>query len=150
MIAPRSIGAMGLLLALAGCAFQSPVDDLTIRTPGTWVAASSGNEGRISTGWLSSFSDPVLKRSVNEALAHGVPAVVSDQVGCAPDLIQDGTTGAVFAAGDADSLAIALRRVLPLLNNGAALARCREIVSVYSVANAARGIAAAFNRVARR
>lgn len=96
---------------------------------------------------LPSRRDETWGLVVNEALAHGVPAVVSDQVGCAPDLIQDGTTGAVFDAGDADSLAIALRRVLPLLNNGAARARCREIVSVYSVANAARGIAAAFERI---
>lgn len=60
--------AVGLLLG--GCAFQSPEYDLSIRTAGTWAAASSGNEGRISTGWVSSFSDSGLKRSVNEALAH--------------------------------------------------------------------------------
>lgn len=65
-IAPTLLAAF----ALTGCGFQSPTDDLAIRTPGTWVAASSGHEGRISTGWLSSFSDPALKRSVNEALAH--------------------------------------------------------------------------------
>ena len=62
-----------LLLAavvLTGCSFQSPVDDLAIRTPGTWVAASSGTEGKISTGWLDEFSDLGLKRSVNDALAH--------------------------------------------------------------------------------
>jgi len=59
-----------LVLLVNGCAFQAPTADLSIRTPGTWVAASSGNEGRISTGWLSSFSDPALKRSVSEALAH--------------------------------------------------------------------------------
>jgi hypothetical protein len=62
-------------------------------------------------------------------------------------LIQDGVTGASFDAGDADSLAVALRRVLPLLNNDAARARCREIVGVYSITNAARGIAAAFKRI---
>lgn len=55
---------------LNGCAFQAPVDDLSIRTPGSWIAASSGSEGRISTGWLSNFNDPGLKRSVDEALAH--------------------------------------------------------------------------------
>jgi glycosyltransferase involved in cell wall biosynthesis len=86
---------------------------------------------------------------VNEALAHGVPAVVSDAVGCAPDLIQDGVTGAVFERGSAESLAIALRRMLPLLNDAAARARCRQTVDVYSITNAARGIAAAFERVAR-
>ena len=66
-------GRLCLLVSLGfltGCSFQSPVDDLTIRTPGTWAEASSGTEGKISTGWLSEFSDAGLKRSVNEALAH--------------------------------------------------------------------------------
>jgi NodT family efflux transporter outer membrane factor (OMF) lipoprotein len=66
-------GRLYLLAAsvfLTGCGFQPPVDDLAIRTPGTWAEASSGTEGRISTGWLSDFSDAGLKRSVNEALAH--------------------------------------------------------------------------------
>ena len=50
--------------------FAKPVDDLAIRTPGSWRAASTGNEGRISTGWLSEFGDPALTRTVNEALSH--------------------------------------------------------------------------------
>lgn len=59
-----------MVVYLAGCAFQAPIDDLAIRTPGTWTEASSGTEGKISTGWLSEFSDAGLKRSVNKALAH--------------------------------------------------------------------------------
>lgn len=50
--------------------FARPVSDMSIRTPGSWQAASAGNEGRISTGWLSEFDDPGMKRAVNEALAH--------------------------------------------------------------------------------
>jgi NodT family efflux transporter outer membrane factor (OMF) lipoprotein len=63
-------GMLAGLLLLSGCGFQSPVDDLAIHTPGTWAEASSGTQGKISTGWLSDFSDPGLERSVNEALAH--------------------------------------------------------------------------------
>ncbi len=59
-----------MALLIAGCTFQSPTGDLSIRTPGTWVAASSGYERKISTGWLDEFSDSGLKRSVNDALAH--------------------------------------------------------------------------------
>jgi glycosyltransferase involved in cell wall biosynthesis len=99
---------------------------------------------------LPSVQDETWGLVVNEALAHGVPAVVSTAVGCAPDLIEDGVTGAVFDAGDAESLAVALRRLLPLLNNAAARERCRAIVHDYSVTNAARGIAAAFEQAARR
>ena len=86
---------------------------------------------------------------VNEALAHGVPCVVSDSVGCALDLIRDGATGTVFESGNADDLAVALRRTLPLLSNAAVRTRCREIVEDYSVKVAARGIAAAFQQVTR-
>jgi glycosyltransferase involved in cell wall biosynthesis len=99
---------------------------------------------------LPSVLDETWGLVVNEALVHGVPAVVSSAVGCAPDLIEDGVTGAVFDAGQAEALAIALRRMLPLLNNAAARERCRAIVHDYSVTNAARGIAAAFERAARR
>jgi glycosyltransferase involved in cell wall biosynthesis len=46
---------------------------------------------------------------VNEAMAAGRAVVVSDEVGCAPDLVKDGENGFVFKAGDIDALAEALR-----------------------------------------
>ena len=49
---------------------------------------------------------------VNEAMACGIPAIVSDQVGCGPDLVSEGVTGATFPMGDVDALAKALDRVL--------------------------------------
>ena len=49
---------------------------------------------------------------VNEAMACGVPAVVSDACGCAPDLIDEGRTGASYPAGDVPALAAAIRRCL--------------------------------------
>jgi glycosyltransferase involved in cell wall biosynthesis len=98
---------------------------------------------------LPSLHDETWGLVVNEALAHGVPAIVSDAVGCAIDLIDGGNTGTVFEAGNGDSLAHALRRILPLLNNAAARERCRAIVNAYSVNNAARGIAAAFELAQR-
>ena len=48
---------------------------------------------------------------VNEAMATGLPAVVSDRVGCAPDLVSPGETGEVYRAGDSDELTQALERV---------------------------------------
>jgi glycosyltransferase involved in cell wall biosynthesis len=42
---------------------------------------------------------------VNEAMASGLPAVVSDKVGCWPDLVIPGVTGEVYPAGDTDALA---------------------------------------------
>ena len=45
---------------------------------------------------------------VNEAMAAGLPVVLSDRVGAAPDLLVEGETGRGFCAGDADALAAAL------------------------------------------
>jgi glycosyltransferase involved in cell wall biosynthesis len=42
---------------------------------------------------------------VNEAMACGRPCIVSDRVGCGPDLIDVGRTGAIFPLGDVDALA---------------------------------------------
>ncbi|HSP44188.1 MAG TPA: efflux transporter outer membrane subunit [Luteolibacter sp.] len=50
--------------------FAAPADDLSIRTPGTWQAVSTGSEGAISSGWLSEFRDADLTRTVDQALAH--------------------------------------------------------------------------------
>ena len=41
---------------------------------------------------------------VNEAMACGVPCFVSDRVGCGPDMIKTGETGALFPLGDAETL----------------------------------------------
>jgi glycosyltransferase involved in cell wall biosynthesis len=42
---------------------------------------------------------------VNEAMACGLPAIVSDRVGSGPDLVEEGVTGSVFPCGDINALA---------------------------------------------
>ncbi|WP_049766773.1 glycosyltransferase family 4 protein [Rhodospirillum centenum] len=49
---------------------------------------------------------------VNEAMNAGRAIVVSDRVGCGPDLVRDGENGRVFPAGDPDALARALAGIL--------------------------------------
>jgi len=49
---------------------------------------------------------------VNEAMNARRPVVVSDDVGCHPDLVTDGVEGYVFPVGDVNALAEALLRVL--------------------------------------
>lgn len=49
---------------------------------------------------------------INEAMACGVPALVSDQVGCHLDLIIDDKTGRVFKANDVDHLTSQLKHLL--------------------------------------
>lgn len=80
---------------------------------------------------------------VNEALHHGLPCVISDHVGCAPDLI-DERTGVVCAAGSARSLADAIAAALPIVRQPSTRTACRDRVARYSVAQAADGIAQAY------
>jgi glycosyltransferase involved in cell wall biosynthesis len=48
----------------------------------------------------------------NEALACGLPVILSDAVGAAPDLVGDGTAGRLFPVGDTVALAAAIRAML--------------------------------------
>jgi glycosyltransferase involved in cell wall biosynthesis len=81
---------------------------------------------------------------VNEALHHGLPAIVSEAVGCAPDLIDAGVTGEIFATGSVESLAQAIERGRSLINRPEIRKQCRQKVSAYSVEKAAAGIARAY------
>jgi glycosyltransferase involved in cell wall biosynthesis len=79
--------------------------------------------------------------AVNEAMASGLPAIVSDAVGCAPDLIIPGVTGYSYPAGDRRALADALRRVVADPPAARAMgAAASGHVAGYSVECAARGV----------
>lgn len=80
---------------------------------------------------------------VNEALHHGIPCVVTDAVGSAPDLIQPGVSGETASADSSLSLASAIIRILPMLGSRQIRDNCRTAVSHYSVEAAATGIASA-------
>ncbi|MEI6033649.1 MAG: glycosyltransferase family 4 protein [Verrucomicrobiae bacterium] len=78
---------------------------------------------------------------VNEAMACGLPAIVSDRVGCREDLIIDGETGLSFPFGNTAALAEMLRA----LASAPGLARemgskARSHIQRWSVDNAAAGI----------
>ena len=87
---------------------------------------------------------------VNEALHHGIPCVVSDAVGCAPDLVQVGATGEIAVTGSVESLTDALVRAFPLCADPRTRTRCREKVDPYTVPKAAEGIAQAFWSLVQR
>lgn len=84
---------------------------------------------------------------VNEAMACGLPAIVSDRVGCGADLIQPGITGDVFPTGDAERLA----QVMVAWSDPARCLGAREAVqkkvASYSVERAVDGILEAVGAV---
>jgi len=85
---------------------------------------------------------------VNEAMACGVPAVVSDAVGCGPDLVEVGVTGAVAPLGEVPALADAIDRVLGF-DRDMTRRRLAELMQIYSPVRAAEGIVEAAGALAR-
>ncbi len=77
---------------------------------------------------------------VNEAMACGLPAIVTDQVGCGPDLIKWGRTGFIFRCGDTKDLADKME--LFLVNGGSEINQenIEHHIAHYSMENAAEGI----------
>jgi glycosyltransferase involved in cell wall biosynthesis len=80
---------------------------------------------------------------VNEAMACGLPAIVSDQVGCSLDLVQPGETGAVFPFGDWEALAKLLADNANEENLQRQGDNARARVADYSIENLAQGTFAA-------
>lgn len=80
--------------------------------------------------------------AVNEAMHMGVPALVSDRVGCQQDLVSDGATGWVFAAASSTSLATALKGALDGVRRDREgfRRRVRERIAGYTYATAAAGL----------
>lgn len=80
------------------------------------------NQGQIAEAYvaadvlaLPSNSQETWGLVVNEAMACGLPVVVSDSCGCSTELVREGETGFRFPEGDIDALAEAMRkmRMLP-------------------------------------
>lgn len=88
---------------------------------------------------------------VNEAMACGLPAVVSDRVGCGPDLVEDGVTGRIFPFGEVAALAGVIRSLADqparLVEMGR---RASDRITRYSVDAAVAGTLDAVRYVTRR
>ena len=88
---------------------------------------------------------------VNEALASGVPCVVTTGVGCVPDLVVEGETGHAAAPGDVDAMATHLASVRGRIAAGHDFGpRCQQQVETCSLSSAAEGLALGCRRVLSR
>lgn len=78
---------------------------------------------------------------VNEAMQFGLPVIVSDMVGCYPDLVPDGITGFVFPSGNSRALASCMQRLIqnPELSKQLGAQALRRI-SGFTVQSAIDGI----------
>jgi glycosyltransferase involved in cell wall biosynthesis len=84
---------------------------------------------------------------VNEAMATGLPAVVTDRVGCAQDLVVPGETGEVCRAEDPAALAQALERVRAQGARETMSSACRARVARHTFSAATTGLLAACQSV---
>jgi glycosyltransferase involved in cell wall biosynthesis len=88
---------------------------------------------------------------VNEAFCMGTPALVSDVVGCGPDLIVESETGMTFDAGNPEALTAALGRVAGNASvlNAWGESAFRRVTTHFSYRQATEGLIEACNTFGR-
>ena len=86
---------------------------------------------------------------VNEAMTCGRACIVTDRVGCGPDLIQPGRTGFIFPVGDVEALSARIRQIAdsPILAATMGVA-ARDLITRHSVRAAAEGLTRAITAIA--
>ena len=86
---------------------------------------------------------------VNEVMNAARPAIVTGDVGCAPDLIVDGENGCIYPAGDVSALADALCRVLETPDTAEAMGRrAFERIQSWGFEQDIKGLRQALQRIA--
>src|SRR5262249_18458612 len=80
---------------------------------------------------------------VNEAFACGLPAIVSDRVGCAPDMIRHDVTGRVVPFGDGQELARAIQDFGTRAGDPAVIEGLADMTERYSPQRSAEAFIAA-------
>ena len=85
---------------------------------------------------------------VNEVMCAGRAVIVSDMVGCAPDLVRPGENGAIFRTDDIDDMT---RAIVGVMGDAARLdsmgRRSLEIIERWSFAEDVAGLRAALTRL---
>jgi glycosyltransferase involved in cell wall biosynthesis len=88
---------------------------------------------------------------VNEVMNAGRAVIVSDDVGCQPDLITDGVEGCIFPVGDVEALSGALRRVLAAPETAVLMGqRGLQRIRAWSFEEDIRGLRRAIAEVTRK
>ena len=88
----------------------------------------------VDTFVLPSYKEP-WGLVVNEAMACGIPCIVSDAVGAGPDLITEPDTGLVFPAGDIGALVVSMEQACDINTRQLWKANIPKILRVASYDN---------------
>jgi glycosyltransferase involved in cell wall biosynthesis len=160
--------AMDLLDAFSKCVDHFPNAWLVIAGAGEqleYVKARAGSVARVRViGFQNQSALPGIYAAsdlfvlpsqgepwglvVNEVMAAGLPVVVSDEVGAAPDLVLERETGIVYRCGDVDALVAALCQLLGSVELRATFSRnARVLIGQWDVSECAAAIADAAHRI---
>jgi glycosyltransferase involved in cell wall biosynthesis len=87
---------------------------------------------------------------INEAMACGLPVIVTDRCGSIGDIVLEGENAFVYPAGDAEALAKSMARLVADPELRATMARrSREIIETWTFARGVEGVKAALAYVSR-
>jgi glycosyltransferase involved in cell wall biosynthesis len=87
---------------------------------------------------------------INEAMACGLPVIVSDRVGCVDDLVRPGETGLIVGAGREIDLASAIRQLARDEPARRHMGQAAErLISNWTLGNEVRNIVSAWHEIAQ-
>ena len=107
-------------------------------------------------GLAGAFILPSLKDSwglvVNEAMASGLPVLVSRSAGCCSDLVRDGGNGGTFDSSNVNEMAVAMLRMsqLPLEERQVMGEKSAQIISEWGLERFAEGLWSAVQKAHER
>jgi glycosyltransferase involved in cell wall biosynthesis len=157
----RAVGRLGpdvVLWILGDGPLRSRLEELARReAPGRVVWHGFVNQSRVppllaaADVFVMPSQDEPWGLSVNEAMAVGLPAICSDGVGCAVDLVRPSVTGHVYPVGDTAALARCLDglRSDPDGRRRMGAAAQELVLKEYDASATARQLAAAVEAVCR-
>ena len=87
---------------------------------------------------------------VNEAMASGLPVVVSQRCGCVEELVEDGVTGIVFDPFDETAITAALHAAATLPDREGLIERANARIAQWDIDRFGAGLAAAARTAATR
>jgi len=88
---------------------------------------------------------------INEVMTGGIPVIVSDRVGCAPDLVENDQTGYQFPSGDVPALTRQLDQLVTRLESGHDFAPAvHQTIARYSLDRTVEGVLAAVQATQKR
>jgi glycosyltransferase involved in cell wall biosynthesis len=86
---------------------------------------------------------------INEAMACGLPVIVTDRCGSIGDIVRGGDNAFIYPAGDANALAAAMERLTDPALCARMAQRSREIIATWTFARGVEGVKAALAYVER-